>query len=89
MYGLEQNITTVVEILVSQDSWVDHREPGWIRVDHNYSPYNKLLTEFWWADGGIKKTETRMSNVEDGFGNSEVELQYVYNIKFIDETEVI
>jgi hypothetical protein len=81
----EVNIGTFTEILVSQHSWVDKREDHWITLEYDYSAYRDFLTQFFWTGSRIVKTETRFSKLEDGMGNPEIALQYVYDIQFIDK----
>lgn len=83
----EVNIGTFMEILVSQHSWLDKREDHWIRLEYQFSAYRDFLTEVFWTGSRIVKTETRFSKYEDGMGNPEISLQYVYDIQFIDEEE--
>lgn len=83
----EINIGTFMEILVSQHSWLDKREEHWIRLEYQFSGYRDFLTEVFWTGSRIVKTETRFSKYEDGMGNPEISLQYIYDIQFIDNEE--
>lgn len=83
----EINIGTFTEILIAEHAWMDKREEHWIRIEYGYSAYRDFLTEIFWTGSKIMKTETRFSNLEDGMGNKEIAIQYVYQIQFIDEEE--
>lgn len=81
----EINIGTFTEILIAEHSWVDKREDHWIKIECSYSKSRDFLTEIFWTGSKVMKTETRYSINEDGMGNQEIAIQYVYQIQFLDE----